>query len=86
MDAVEQMKTQHSKDADICHSLNMAQQVVIARCVDLVNSLIFKQEKLDKLSQRADGEAAKRVSAERDLASLRASVDGGGGDAGDSGG
>ena len=54
MDAVEQMKTQHSKDADICHSLNMAQQVVIARCVDLVNSLIFKQEKLDKIKVRLE--------------------------------
>ena len=51
------------------------------RATELEKEQTWKQEKLDKLSQRADGEAAKRVSAERDLASLRASVDGGGGDA-----
>ena len=51
------------------------------RATEAEREQTWKQEKLDKLSQRADGEAAKRVSAERDLASLRASVDGGGGDA-----
>ena len=51
------------------------------RATEAEKEKAWQVEKLGTVSQRADGEAAKRVSAERDLASLRASVDGGTGDA-----
>ena len=51
------------------------------RAAELDKEQAWTREKLDKLSQQRDGEAAKRLSVERDLASLRASVDGGTSDA-----